>query len=174
MHKNLAAVQQKMVENARESLKILAIDDQKLMIVPALAAAEKPLSDREIADRTRISTEEIRKGLEYFIERGLVVKSGDALYELNPEMATVAARNIQAKIEALRKNTKTHLAECERLLESAKAEYDGYDVLLSKYLRERIAKMKLITSLMTRRNSLLSLLDSSGEGGTEITKIAIE
>ena len=144
------------------------------MIVPALAVAEKPLSAQEIADRTNISVEEIHRNLEYFLKRNLVVSTGDAAYELNPDRGKIIAQNIQERIETLRKNTKNNLAECENLLGSASAEYDGYDILMAKYLRERIAKMKLFTAFMTRRSSLIRLLDSSGEDNPEITKVTID
>jgi hypothetical protein len=174
MHKNLVVIQQKIVENSRESLKILEVEDQGLMILPALAVAERPLSEQEIIDRTGASAGEIRKRLEYFVGRSLVVKAKEAVYELNPEMEKIMARIVQEKIVALRKNTQEHMAECERLLNSARAEYDDYDILMSKYLRDRIAKMKLVVAILTRRNSLLRLLDSAGEGNSEITKISIE
>jgi hypothetical protein len=103
-----------------------------------------------------------------------VLQTGDSAYELHPEIGRMAAHNIQAKIEALRKNAKSHLDTCESLLESAREEYDGYDILMSKYLLERIAKMKFVTAVMARHSSLLRLLDSSGAGGDTITKIAID
>jgi hypothetical protein len=179
MHRNLVTIQEEIIENARENLEILEIRDKKLMIAPVLAVAERPLSEREIADRAGVGEDEIRKGLDYWIERDLVVKtgsnaSGEVVYELNPEMEKIAARNIQSKLEALRNNSKKRLAECDKLLESAKAEFDDYDMLMAKYLRERIGKIKFLAAIITRRNSLLHLLDSSEAQNAEIKRISIE
>jgi len=179
MHRNLVTIQQEIIESVRGNLEILEIQDKRFMIAPALAVAERPLSEREIADRAGVGDDEIRKGLDYWIDRDLVVKtglnaSGEAVYELNPEMEKIAARNIQSKLEALRNNSKKHLAECEKLLESAKAEFDDYDILMVKYLRERIGKIKFLVAIMTRRNLLLNLLDSSDAQNAEIKKISIE
>ena len=60
------------------------------------------------------------------------------------------------------------------LLQSARAEFDDYDRLMARILREKIHKMKLISAVMTRRSALLRLLDSSVEESGEIKKITIE
>lgn len=174
MHKNLIAVQEKMVENARESLQILEVEDPKYLILAALAVAEKPLSEQEIGSRIHSGSGEVRRGLDDFIERGVVMETGDALYEFHPEIDKVLARNVQTKIEALRKSQTSHLAVCEKLLESGRAEYDLYDTLMSRFLWERIAKMRLIAAIMSRRNALLQLMQSGDAGSDEITKIAID
>jgi hypothetical protein len=179
MHKNLAMIQDKMVENVREALSILEVPDNKALIISVLAVAENPLARQEIMERTRIVDSECFMGLDALIDRDLVVAegvnaSGESVYGLNPKMEKIAARSIHSKIEALRSNTKKHVAQYESLLESAKGEFDGYDTLMAKFLSERIGKIKLIVALMTRRSSLLRLLDSGDGEGSEIKKIEID
>jgi hypothetical protein len=173
MHKNLIAVQERMVQNIRESLDILEVPDQKYLVLPALAVAEKPLSASELAGRTGLEEGQIRHNLDDFLARGVVLKEEGDVYELNPEMDKIIAGNIQSKVEALRKIHLQHVSECESLLESGKKEYDPYDLLMSKYLKERLIKMKWITAVMTRRHRLLHLLNPDAADGEEMTKITI-
>jgi len=179
MHKDLVRIQEKMVENVGENLRTLEISDKRPVIVSALAIAEKPLSEDEIAARTRLGLNEVRKGLGSLLQKELVKESKDGhsgrlAYELNPEAEKTALKNIQKKIEAVRSNTLSHVAECEALLESGKAEFDDYDRLMARYLQEKIKRMKAVSAIMTRRTALLRLLDSSVEEKGEIKKITIE
>jgi len=179
MHKNLVRIQEKMVENVRENLKTLEISDKRPMIVSVLACAERPLIEEEIKARTRIGAQEVRKCLGLLVNKEFLVKttdepSGKVAYELNPDMEKIALRGIQSKVEAVRTNTKSHMAEYESLLESAKAEFNDYDRLMARILREKINKMKLISAILTRRSAILRLLDSGLDESAEIKKITIE
>ena len=100
--------------------------------------------------------------------------SGRVGYELSPEVEKMALRNVRSKIEAVRSRLESHVAECEGLLESGKAEFDDYDRLMAKYLREKIKRMKAVSTIMTRRTALLRLLDSSAEEKAEIKRITID
>jgi len=179
MHKNLVRIQEKMVENVEENLKTLEISDKRPMIVSVLAMAERPLAEEEIVGRTRLGAHEVRKCLGLLVGKELVVKapeepSGKVVYELNPRIEQIALRGVQSKIEAVRSNTKSHMAEYENLLESGMAEFDDYDRLMARFLKEKIHRMKLISAVMTRRTALLRLLEGSEEESAEIKKITIE
>lgn len=179
MHKNLVKVQEKIVENVKENLKTFEISDRRPVMIAVLACAERPLTEEEIRGRTGIRASEVRKALGLLTGKELVVKtpdrpSGKVGYELNPDMEKVVQRNIQSKIEAVSSNTKSHVAECESLLKSDNGEFDDYDRLMARYLREKICKMKLISAVMTKRNALLRLLDAGSEEHAEIKKIPIE
>jgi len=52
--------------------------------------------------------------------------------------------------------------------------YNEYDTLMAKFLREKVNKMKLVAAIMTKRNSLLRLLDTGVEESAKIEKISIE
>ena len=178
MHKNLVRIQENMLENFRENLKIFEVADKKPIIIPVLVLAERPLTEEEIVARTRIGANEARKGLDWLAKKDFITKdtdgtSGKVVYELNGDIEKIVAGHIQSKLEAVRSNTKKHISECDGLLESAKAEFDDYDRLMAKYLRERISKMKLVTAIMTKRSSLLRLLDSGNAESAEISKISI-
>ncbi len=179
MHQNLVRIQEEIVKSVKENLKTLDVSDKRPVIIALLACAEGPLTEEEVAVRTRIGATEVGKTLGLLTANELVVKnpkglSGKVEYELNPDIERIALRNIQSKTEAVGNNTKTHAAECEKLLESAKAEFDDYDRLMARLLREKINKMKIITAVMTKRNALLKLLDSSPGESAEIKKITIE
>ncbi len=179
MHKNLVRIQERIVENVRENMKTLEISDEKPMIISVLACAERPLTDEEIIARTGVGADQVQKCLAFLTGKELLVKaeeepSGRVEYELNPDIEKITLRNIQSKIEAVGSNTKSGVNECESLLESGKAEFDDYDRLMAKYLREKIGKMKLVSAVMSRRSALLRLLDSSAEEGAEIKRITIE
>ena len=142
MHKNLVRIQKEIVENVKENLGTFEISDKRPVIVSALACAEGPLTEEETAARTGMGANEVRKALGLLTANGFVVKnpkglSGKAGYELNPDMERVALRNIRSKTEAVSSNTKGHAAECEKLLESGKAEFDDYDRLMARFLREK-------------------------------------
>ncbi len=179
MHENLVRIQEKMVENIGENLKTLEISDKRPVIVSVLAIAEKPLAEEEIAARAHLGSKEVRKGLAFLLKRELVVESaggssGRVGYELSPDVEKIALRNIRSKIEAVRSGLESHVAECEGLLESGKAEFDDYDKLMARILREKIKRMKAVSTIMTRRTALLRLLDSSVEEKAEIKRITIE
>ena len=178
MHKNLVRIQEKVVEGAKENLKIFEISDKRPLIIPVLACAERPLTEDEIVARTKIDAKAVHKGLAYFVKEALVIeapddRTGQPVYEINPHLEKVVLGEMQSKIEAVRSNMKSHMAEYENLLESAKGEFDDYDRLMAKYLREKMGKMRLLFTMMTKRSSLLRLLGSGGEGA-EIKKISIE
>jgi predicted DNA-binding transcriptional regulator len=179
MHRDLVKVQEKIVENIGENLKTLEISDKRPVIVSLLAIAERPLAEEEIAARARLGSKEVRKGLGSLLKKDLVVESaagasGRVGYELSPEVEKMALRNVRSKIEAVRSRLESHVAECEGLLESGKAEFDDYDSLMAKYLREKIKRMKAVSTIMTRRTALLRLLDSSAEEKAEIKRITID
>ena len=179
MHKDLVRIQEKMVENIVENLKTLEISDKRPVIVSVLAIAEKPLAEEEIAARARLGSKEVRKDLGSLLKKELVVESpagpsGRVGYELSPDVEKVALRNIRSKIETVRSRLESHVAECEGLLESGKAEFDDYDRLMAKYLREKIKRMKAVSTIMTRRTALLRLLDSGGGEKSGIKEITIE
>lgn len=179
MHRDLVRIQEKMVENVGENLRTLEISDKRPLIVSVLVIAEKPLAEDEIAARTRLGANEVKKGLDYLLKKELVVESavgasGRVGYELSPEVEKVALKSIRSKIEAVRSNTESHVAECEALLESGKAEFDDYDRLMARYLREKIKRMKAVSTIMTRRTALLRLLDSGLQQKGEIKKITID
>ncbi|HUJ68729.1 MAG TPA: hypothetical protein VLW86_04365 [Syntrophorhabdales bacterium] len=179
MHEDLVRIQETIVRNVGENLRTLEISDKRPVIVSALAIAEKPLAEDEMAARTRLGSKEVRKDLAFLLKTGLVAESEDGTsgrkgYELSPEIEKIALRNIQSKFEAVRSNTESHVAECEALLESGKAEFDDYDRLMARYLREKIKRMKAVSLIMTRRTALLRLLDSSVQEKGEIKKITIE
>ena len=178
MHKNLVRIQERIVENVRENLKTLEISDERPVIISILACAERSLTEEEILSRTDIGADQIRKCIALLVDKELVVKagkgsSGRVEYELNPDMEKIALRSIQSKIKTVGSNTKSSVNECESLLESGKAEFDDYDRLMARYLREKIGKMKLVSAVMTRRSVLLRLLDSSAEESAEIKRITI-
>jgi|WetSurMetagenome_2_1015567.scaffolds.fasta_scaffold303295_1 hypothetical protein len=178
MHKNLVRIQEKVVEGAKENLRILEISDKRLLIIPVLACAERPLTEEEIVTRATMDVKAVHEGLAYLTRESFVIttpddRTGHAVYEINPQLEKVVLRDVQTKAEAVRSNMKSHMAECESLLEAAKGEFDDYDRLMAKYLREKIGKIGLVLAVMTRRSSLLRLLESDGEG-TEIKKISIE
>jgi DNA-binding transcriptional regulator GbsR (MarR family) len=179
MHQNLTQLQEKIVDNVKEYLKILEVTDKRPVIVPVLALAERPLTEQEITARSRLSAKDVHKGLTFLTKNDLIVEtvgkdSGKIVYELNCDMEKVIARNIQEKIEDLRRKMKSHVVEYEDLLESAKADYNEYDTLMAKFLREKVNKMKLVAAIMTKRNSLLRLLDTGVEESAKIEKISIE
>jgi hypothetical protein len=179
MHGNLVRVQQEIVENVKENLKILEVSDKRPVIVSVLACAEGPLTEQDIAARADIGAKEIGKILAVLSDKEVVVRSqerptGKVVYELNPRMEQIVFRNIKSKTETLGRNTKGHMDECEKLIESATAEFDDYDRLMARYLREKIGRMRLFTTILTKRTAFLNLLDASvGEGG-KITKIPVE
>jgi DNA-binding transcriptional regulator GbsR (MarR family) len=178
MHSNLVRIQENMLENFKENMKILETTDKKPIIIAALALAERPLTEEEIAARTRMSANEVRKSLGSLVKIAVIIKdtndgSGKDVYELNADMEKILAGHVQSKLEALRNNTKKHISKCEELLETSKAEFDDYDRLMAKYLRERISKMKLVTTIMTKRSSFLRLLDSGSDESGRINKISI-
>ncbi|MGA2107977.1 MAG: hypothetical protein ABSH25_10080 [Syntrophorhabdales bacterium] len=179
MHKDLVRVQEKIVENIGENLRTLEISDKRPVIVSVLAIAERPLAEEEIAARARLGSKEVREGLGSLLKKELVVESADKSsgrvgYELSPDVEKTALRNIRSKIEAVRSSIESHVAECEGLLGSGKAEFDDYDRLMAKYLREKIKRMKAVSTIMTRRTALLRLLDSSAEEKAEIKRITID
>jgi len=171
MHKNLVRVQEEIVGNVRENLKALEISDKRPVIVSALACAEGPLTEEELVARTGIGTKEIRKSLAALSDKEFVVESrerpaGIVRYELHPRMEQAVLRSIRTKTEAIGANTRGHMDECEKLIESGTPEFDDYDRLMARFLGERINKMRLFATILTKRNALLNLLDTSiGEGG---------
>jgi DNA-binding transcriptional regulator GbsR (MarR family) len=177
MHRNLTSVQKNMAENVGEILGILDISDKRPVILSALGCAEKPLSEKEVTQRTGIGRKTVSLCLDRLKEIGVVVAAEsdrDVTYELTADMEKVILGNMRAKIDAIRAMVKRHVGECETLLESAREEYDDYDRLMARYLRERVSKMKFLSTVMTKRSALLRLLDSGEEGNAEITKIPIE
>jgi hypothetical protein len=179
MHKNLVRIQEKMVSDVAQNLKIFEISDKRPLILLVLAIAERALAEREIAARTRLGASVVRKGLGNLVKKDFIVAaapeaSRERVYELNPDLEKIAARNIHSKIETLRSNKASQVAEYESLLESAKAEFDDYDRLMARYLRGKINRMKFLTAVMTKRNSLLRLLDSGDGDNAEIRKISIK
>ena len=117
MHKDLVRIQEKMVENVGENLRTLEISDKRPMIVSVLALAERPLAEEEIAARTRVGPNEVRKGLGFLVKKELVVKSADGPsgkvgYELNPDVEKIALRNIQVEDRGREKH---HKESCGRM-----------------------------------------------------------
>jgi DNA-binding transcriptional regulator GbsR (MarR family) len=173
MHNNLVAIQEKMVKSVRENMKVLEIYDSRCLILAALAAAEKPLGLSDLIQRTELREKEAGNAVKSLAEKGIIIQSGKDAYDFNPEMEKAVALSVQEKLDALRANMKREASEYESLLKSGQAEFDDYDRLMAKYLNERIAKMKLIASVLLRRNSLLRLLDNTRNEDAGIEKLSI-
>jgi DNA-binding transcriptional regulator GbsR (MarR family) len=177
MHKNLASAQRSLIKNVEEILGIFDVSDRKPIIVSALACAEKPLSQADISDRTDLDRPTVISCLERLEENKVVSAvevSGITTYELSTDLEKAVFRSIQSKMDAVRTTVERHAGECETLLESARREYDDYDTLMAKYLRERVGKIKVMTSVMAKRSALLRLLDPGEEEHDEIRRITIE
>jgi DNA-binding transcriptional regulator GbsR (MarR family) len=178
VHKNLVQIQEAMVENLRNNLKVLDISDPRPVILAVLALAEKPLIEEEIVTRTHLGASDVRKRIGAMLDKNLLVKdsahaSGRVAYELRPDIDRIVAAEIRSKLEAVRSNTQSRVAECESLLESARTEFDDYDRLMAKYLGERVCKLRLMTGFMAKQASLLRLLEPGHEGIEEIKKISV-
>lgn len=180
MHPNIKQLQQKAVQVVKENLNILEVKNIKPVIMVAFSVSEKPLSVEELAERTELTLEQIKTEIEILLEKEVIApvklkeEADKVFYEVNQDFHRTIIKRIKAKIKKVNQNNLKHIEEGKALLKAGENEYDPYDRLMCKLLKQKMRKFETINFIVSRRIALANLLCPENGCSEPMKKIDLE
>ncbi len=157
MHPNLSKIQSLVIQGVKDFKAREMARPCHPEILAALVLAEKPLSVREVVQRTDVPVEEAEKFVFHLLDQGVVAQcsktnsDGSRTYEMNQALEEVIPGMIKSRLESFLERMEDDLTEAEHLLESGRNEFDAFDTLYSRLVGAKVRGLRLVNRAVRRR-----------------------